>query len=121
MSAIAFGFVHGITQCNLRIHRKMWLDIRMKTGFMLQNEGSSGVVGSIAKIISTLSAAPSSQAQTSDHQVTGYILHVLCSHQLTHTSCLCPQTVRACLTDDFWFQDIHSASAKCSSSHVSVL
>ncbi|KAL0029288.1 hypothetical protein WJX79_008145 [Trebouxia sp. C0005] len=33
-----------------------------------KNESSSGVVGSIAKIISTLSAAPSCQAQTSDHQ-----------------------------------------------------
>ncbi len=61
---------------------------RMNTGFMLQNEGSSGVVGSIAKIISTLSAAPSSQAQTSDHQVTGVTLPLLRSHN-SHTLYAC--------------------------------
>lgn len=44
------------------------IDIGGEAPHAQKNEGSSGVVGSIAKIISTLSAAPSSQAQTSDHQ-----------------------------------------------------
>ncbi|DBB01221.1 TPA: hypothetical protein ACH3X1_001095 [Trebouxia sp. C0004] len=44
------------------------IDIGREAPHAQKNEGSSGVVGSIAKIISTLSAAPSSQAQTSDHQ-----------------------------------------------------
>ena len=121
----------------------------MNTGFVLQNEGSSGVVGSIAKIISTLSAAPSSQAQTSDHQVTGCSLHLLCNHHLAHTLCLCwssnsmhlkqlgirlaspaltfvcalqvPSSGQTMLIVDFWSPNTNSASAKCSSSQVSIL
>ena len=49
----------------------------------MQAEGSSGLLGRIAQAAATLSAAPRSQAHTSDHQVIPWSLHL-------HYPCITP-------------------------------
>lgn len=49
------------------LHDMPW--VSENPGCVQQNAGSSGLVGSIAKIVNTLSGAPSSLAQTSEPPV----------------------------------------------------